>query len=161
MKLNLLKNIYEILLYNEWANKRLIQNINLVRQDDYKKTLPVPFNSLHGLLAHLHYYDVKYYHKIVYGSSISKFDEKLSKESLSENILSYSVKWTEWIKDLISSLSNSENLENSSKHVLDLCAHNNYHRGQINVVISLLGYEPQSLDIFLYRAQLHADIVIK
>lgn len=152
MKSSLLKNIREILLYNTWANERLIQNISLVKYDDYIKTLSVPFNNLHGLLAHLHYYDVKYYHKIVDGTA-PKLDEKLPRASIIENILIYSTKWNEWISSLITNTSDPSSLENISENIFDLCIHNNYHRGQINILMSFLGYEPQSLDLFLYKTQ--------
>ena len=37
------------------------------------------------------------------------------------------------------------------KNIIDLSIHNNYHRGQINVALSLMGYKPESLDIYMFN----------
>jgi len=151
MKSNILTNMSDIFLYNHWANERLIHNVNQVRPEDYIKTFSIPFKNLHGLLHHLYYYEAKYYSELT-GDTIQlvKKSDELSKEQLFENILAYSQSWNRWLHDATV----LENIEIYFQTIFDLSVHNNYHRGQINTLISILGYKPQSLDIFLYRTSL-------
>lgn len=118
-----------------------------MKLEDYIKDLSIPFNNLGGLLSHLFYYDKKAYCQIVDKMSLPKEEEKLSKETICENLLNYAKKWNEMVENL------NKDPDNIEK-ILSWYAHNNYHRGQINVIISILGYKTQSLDVFLYRSMI-------
>jgi len=154
--LSYIENIREIFQYNTWANEQLIKNLSQIEYVDYIKPLPIPFKNLHGLLNHLYYYDAKSYHKIVDGNvSLIKEKGELSRELLFETILTYSKNWNQWIDKLIDKYDkdDKEKLEMNLELIFNLYAHNNYHRGQINSLISILGYQPKSLDVFLYKSQ--------
>ncbi len=151
MKINILEDVRKIFVYNNWANERLIQNIKQVRPDDYIKILPIPFSNLHGLLHHLYYYDAKYYCEIMGDKNIAiKNKNELTRELLFQKITMYSNNWNEWIDKLVNRF-DTENLSINYEHIFDLHSHNSYHRGQINIIISMLGYKPLSLDVFLHK----------
>jgi uncharacterized damage-inducible protein DinB len=151
MKKILLKNIHQIISYNQWANQRLIENINKITDEDYHKILPIPFNNIHGLLLHLYYYDTKHYQELTNLLNPHAIEKKFQRGLLAERILLSSSIWITWIENLIPINQSTDFFEKTLKNISDLSAHNNYHRGQINIIASILGYKPESLDIFLYN----------
>jgi len=147
MHLILLHQFIEILSYNQWANQRLLENIQLLSDDDYHKNRPIPFDNIHLLLTHLFYYDQKYFYKIFHPEQ--KFtQEKMDRTLLAHSLLTSSQQWLLALEKLQNIT--PESLENAAKKIITVSMHNNYHRGQINLLISLLGYNPQSLDVFVY-----------
>lgn len=147
----LLKSVHQIFSYNKWSNQRLVKNISKITDEDYYKMLPIPFNNIHGVLLHLFYYDKKYFDKIVNQSKSFEAIESFSREHLAKQILCYSKKWIIWIESLMKLKQLPEFFDEILKYVIDLSTHNNYHRGQINIITSFIGYKPESLDIFVYN----------
>jgi uncharacterized damage-inducible protein DinB len=143
--------INDIFAYNHWANKRLIENINQLSQEDYHKILTVPFASIHGLLQHLHYYQAKYFNKLVENTVVTANKEKLARKELAESFLFNSQQWLDSLEILLHNISGEDNGFALAVKMMDVNTHNTYHRGQINIIISMLGYKPESLDIFLFR----------
>ena len=144
----LIQKITEIFLYDNWANQKLITNINSLSDEEYLRTISIPFNNVHGLLQHLYDYQEKYFQKIV-NKSLNKITEVVfSRNILVEKILECSKNWLDWTKKLDD---NSMDIENIFKDIIYLFAHNNYHRGQLQIAVSFLGYQPESIDIFLYK----------
>lgn len=153
MKKMILSHLQNILRYNHWANTRLIENLSKIADEDYLKPLPIPFTNLHGLLSHLHEYDRKQYQELK-SKDASTQEESLSRPALADDILFYvyAKKWLLWIEAVIQQDPSPEFLERISKNIVDLSIHNNYHRGQANIIAHFLGYAPESLDIYAYQA---------
>jgi uncharacterized damage-inducible protein DinB len=150
MQIILLKSIHQILTYNKWANEKIIFNIQKLVDEDYYKKLSIPFDSIHGLLQHLFYYDEKCFNKL--GCSSNKLAlEDPSRNHLAEIILFISNKWISWVEELFLLDKLPDSFDEISKNIIDLSIHNNYHRGQINVALSLMGYKPESLDVYMFN----------
>lgn len=150
MKAILLKNIYQVLSYNKWANQRLIGNINKIADEDYYKAHPAPFENIHGILLHLYHYETKFYQKLTTQVHTS-VEMKLPRAELAEQVILSSSRWLHWIEQLMQSSRLPKFFAEAAKNVHDLAAHNNYHRGQINTLASIGKAEPESLDVFLYN----------
>lgn len=147
----ILSQIHSILSYNLWANNRLIENLEKIKDADYIKQLPVPFGSINKLLQHLVYYDMKCFHQITESLTMQRVEEKLPKTILAEKIVEYANKWLAWIKNLNANDKTIAELKEVLSKVIDVQNHNTYHRAQINTIISMLGYKPESLDIYHYN----------
>lgn len=143
----LIKNINEIFNYDDWANQKLMTNIKKISDEDYEKPISMPFSHIHGLLQHLYHYQEKYFQKIVNISWHKITEPQLSRNELSENILRCSKEWLNWAKNL----ENEVNIGLLFQDVIYLFAHNNYHRGQLQIALAYLGLQPESIDIFLYK----------
>ena|SRR5438105_4725779 len=147
----ILNNIYQILSYNNWANQRLVRNVNKVTDADYYKIQPIPFNNIHGLLSHLLYYDTKYYQKLAPELNTSIIENKHTRAYIAENILLSSSNWIHWIEKFMDINPLPTFSEEIAKNIFDLSIHSSYHRGQINIILSVIDYKPESLDIFLFN----------
>lgn len=172
------KNITDIFHYDLWANQKLIRNIEAITDEEYQRSISVPFKNVHGLLQHLYYYHEKYFQRIVHQSQSThqkdekaekldkvekvenaEIDLKLSRNLLSEKILICSKNWLDWAKNLDDDFLNmgvagndfQDNFQNSFQGIIYLFAHNNYHRGQLQIALSILGYQPESIDVYLYK----------
>jgi uncharacterized damage-inducible protein DinB len=158
MQISLLRNIFHILTYNKWANERLLSNVNLLTDEYYYKTLSIPFNNIHGLLYHILYHEYKFQNKLLAGEHHPNIAATVSRSVLEELILYSSTKWIDWVEKIISTKRIPDTFDEIFKSITDLSIHNNYHRGQINVTLSLLGFQPQTLDIFVFNKENAATI---
>lgn len=141
------KSIIDLLGYEQWANQKAISNVNQLSEQEYKKFIPIPFQHVHGLLTHIYYYQEKYYQKIVNPTVCHDINIKLSRPMLSSKIIKCSENWLAWAKKINT---RSSTLEAKHHDLIKLSSHNNYHRGQLQIALSILGYQPESLDIFEY-----------
>ncbi len=153
----LLNNIVELFSYDQWATEILMQNVSKLSDEEYCQSLTVPFNSVNGLLQHLYYYQEKTLQKITQPNAAKKIEVKLPRSLLAEYILRCVNNSLAWALECqtTQTLIDAQTLQT----IHHIHAHNNYHRGQLQVALSILGHEPKSLDIFLYRDQTDTKIL--
>ena len=81
----------EMFEYNLWANQRVLQSLETVTDDLYHKEIALPFSTIHKLLNHICYYDSKTIQRVIDQVVEPIIEKELSRQTLSEQLLSNSL----------------------------------------------------------------------
>jgi uncharacterized damage-inducible protein DinB len=139
--LKLIKSAFD---YNHWATERLLASLKTVSDIHYHQAIAVPFHTLHYLLAHYHYYNQKLQQPYVYNNVDYQREKSQTREQLLLAIDHSSQAWVQWLAK------QTDLSESTAQELLVLCNHNTHHRSQVFTGMLMLGYQPESLDIYQF-----------
>lgn len=129
--------------YNLWVNQRLIEIINNLSDEDINKEISSSFPSIYKTLAHLWDVESIWWQRMKL-SEVQVWQSDVFKGSLMEltnNLLTQSKQWKEWIEIATEAALQHEFIYRNSKKdqfkqpvhemLLHLFNHQSYHRGQL------------------------------
>lgn len=150
--------------YNQWANTRLYGMARALPDKAYRRDVGLFFASLHGTLNHLMVADRIWLKRLTgEGTALKKMDAILyddlgelweARVVLDERILAFVESRREpmfgkpW-KDETSGRLSKGTLAELLSHFFN---HQTHHRGQAHACLSILGVEPQTLDLLQFQA---------
>jgi uncharacterized damage-inducible protein DinB len=152
--------------YNEWANERLYAMARALPDALYRRDVGAYFKSMHGTLNHLLTADRIWMRRLTgTGDHPERLDAIIFDDLPS--LASARQQEDERIKDFVEGLSDSSFEEMLDYRTLDgtphrqrrgeilahLFNHQTHHRGQAHGILTMLGVDPQPLDLLIMQRE--------
>ncbi len=152
----------KLLVYNRWANDRVLRSVAGLSSDELNHQFPVSYGSLQGTLVHIFGVEWCYLQRWA-GTSpkqlpvIAELPDRAAIDQLWHDVVEKQDRFVAGLSDekLQKSLGYinfrgqpmSYPLGDIVQHMVN---HSTYHRGQVTFLLRMLGKEPLSSDYLLY-----------
>lgn len=149
--------------YHHWATKLLLEHVQSVSEEDYRKDRGLFFKSIHGSLNHLLVAERIWWGRF-YGQpyEVDGLDAEVEsdRETLENDYMQQAYQW----ESLVESLSGEEllasfdyqNTRNEAMSavrgpiLMHVFNHGTHHRGQISAALTQLGHEAPEMDLLYF-----------
>ena len=153
-------DVLNLFAYDEWANRRLVDAAAQLTSEEYTQDLGASFGSVRRTLIHIMWGEKRWLHRWVEGSALpdpppSDFPDCVTLQDgwsrLATDRRAFAAPLTE--ERLRSSMSIRGQSYTLAELIQHTANHSTYHRGQIALLLRLLGQLPPATDYRLFLSE--------
>ncbi len=148
--------------YHQWAGKRILEACEVLSPEEFTKDLGSSFSSIRDTLVHCLFADAIWFHRIQ-GLAFtrpnpadfsSSHDLKAVWQNIFENWIDL-IKHTKLEQSIRYTALDEQAFESSFEEIVrHVVNHGTYHRGQITMMLRLLGHQTVSTDWIVFTRSL-------
>jgi len=152
--------------YNAWATRRVLESVNVMNCDEFRRDLGSSYGGIYGTLAHIFQADSIWFDRLigVPTASLANYAPDADFAGFSRQWLAVLDRWVSWAEalddagwDRIVPYRNTKGEPDSQpawRIALHVVNHASYHRGQITTMLRQLGREPLGTDLMAFYRSL-------
>lgn len=152
--------------YSAWATRRVLESVNVMNCDEFRRDLGSSYGGIYGTLAHIFQADSIWFDRLhgVSTTNLSVYAADADVAVFSQQWLALLDRWVGWAEaqdgagwDRLVPYRNTRGEPDSQpawRIALHVVNHASYHRGQITTMLRQLGRKPIGTDLMAYYRSL-------